>query len=129
MMSMETITTIIIRLLAVVGAATLLGAGAGACNAVLFVVWPLWQRVFGILGRPLFLISGVFFLPESMPWEVQQALGWNPLTHLISALRDGIYPVYHASHESLGYPAGLGLGLLLLGLLLLRRHRREVAAP
>lgn len=117
------------RIAAAFGAATLLAAGAGSCNAVLFVVAPLWQRVFGILTRPLFLVSGVFFLPEDMPWGVQQALGWNPLIHVIAALRQGIYPVYHAHSDNLGYPAALGLGLLFTGLLLLRRMKREVASP
>lgn len=108
--------------------ATLMAAGAGTCNAVLFAVAPLWQRIFAILNRPLFLISGVFFLPEDMPFEVQEALGWNPLVHVISALRRGIYPVYHARHDALAFPAALGLILLLTGLILLRRLRREAAA-
>ncbi|MGG7566891.1 ABC transporter permease [Rhodovulum sp. DZ06] len=117
------------RIAAAFGAATLLAAGVGSCNAVLFVVAPIWQRVFGILTRPLFLISGVIFLPEDMPWSVQQALAWNPLIHVIAALRQGIYPVYLAQNAALVFPATLGLGLLLVGLLLLRRMRREVASP
>lgn len=115
------------RLAAAFAAATLMAAGAGTCNAVLFIAAPLWQRIFAILNRPLFLISGVFFLPEDMPFEVQEALGWNPLVHVISAMRQGLYPVYHARHDALVFPAGLGLILLLTGLLLLRRLRREAA--
>ena len=118
-----------LRIVGALGAATLLAAGVGACNAVMFMVRPMWQRVFNIVNRPLFLVSGVFFLPESMPNEVQAALTWNPLVHVISALRVGMYPVYHARHDSLGYPAALGLGLLLLALLLLRRHRRRLSTP
>lgn len=110
-------------LAAAFGAGTLLGAGAGSCNAVLFVISPLWQRVFGILNRPLFIISGVFFLPEDMPREVEQGLGWNPIVHVISSLREGIFPVYHARHDDLLYPAGLGLVLLCIGLLLLRARK------
>jgi capsular polysaccharide transport system permease protein len=117
-----------LRIFGALGAATVLAAGVGACNAVLFMVWPMWPRVFAIVNRPLFLISGVFFLPESMPTEVQAVLAWNPLVHVIAALRVGIYPVYHARHDALLYPTSLGLGLLLLGLLLLRRHRRRLTS-
>ncbi len=117
-----------LRIFGALGAATLLAAGVGACNAVLFMVRPVWQRIFAIVNRPLFLISGVFFLPETLPNEVQAALTWNPLVHVISALRVGIYPVYHARHDAIAYPAALGLLLLLLGLLLLRRHRRRLSS-
>lgn len=103
--------------------ATLLGAGIGCCNAVLFVDHPIWQRVHGILTRPLFLISGVFFLPETLPRDVQDALSWNPLLHLISALRRAVYPVYHARNADLLFPATLGCFTLLIGLLLLRARR------
>ncbi|MFT6887845.1 MAG: capsular polysaccharide transport system permease protein [Paracoccaceae bacterium] len=118
-----------LRIFGALGAATLLAAGVGVCNAVLFMVRPLWQQVFAIINRPLFLVSGVFFLPEAMPTEVQAGLAWNPLVHVISALRVGIYPVYHARYDTIAYPAALGLGLLLLGLLLLRRHRRRLSSP
>lgn len=116
-------------IVAALGAATVLAAGVGVCNAVLFMVSPLWQRLFPIVNRPLFLVSGVFFLPEDMPNEFQALLAFNPLVHVIGALRRAIYPVYHARHDDLLYPAGLGLVLLLLGLLLLRRHRTRIFAP
>jgi capsular polysaccharide transport system permease protein len=118
-----------LQIVAAFGAATLLGSGVGMCNAVLFMISPLWQRVFPILNRPLFLISGVFFLVEDMPTDVQTALAFNPLVHVIGALRHAIYPVYHVRHDILLFPALVGLGLVLVGLLLMRRNRARLTAP
>jgi capsular polysaccharide transport system permease protein len=104
------------------GAAALLGLGAGACNAVLFPLYANWERIFSILHRPLFLVSAVLYTPEGLPPAVTELLAYNPLVHVVSGFRAGIYPLYEPRLDLLAYPALLGLGLLCLGLLLLRRH-------
>jgi len=108
------------------GAATLLAFGAGTTNAVLFHMFPLYQRIFDIVNRPLFIISGVIFIPEIMPAPIRDLLAWNPLVHLIAVFREGLYPVYHAKVNHIEYPALLGLALLFFGLLLLRRHSERL---
>jgi ABC-type polysaccharide/polyol phosphate export permease len=64
-----------------------------------------------------------------MPTDVQTALAFNPLVHVIGALRHAIYPVYHVRHDILLFPALVGLGLVLVGLLLMRRNRARLTAP
>ncbi|MGM0585146.1 MAG: ABC transporter permease [Pseudomonadota bacterium] len=103
-------------------AATLLGLGAGTVNAVLFPLFPNWERIFLIVNRPLFIVSAVLYTPESMPGPIRDLLAFNPLAHVVSVFRAGLYPVYSPRLDMLAYPALLGLGLLFLGLLLLRRH-------
>lgn len=105
-----------------VAAATLMAAGAGFMNAVLFHVFPTYEQLFNIVNRPLFLVSGIFFTPESMPSQLRDLLALNPLVHVISAFRQGIYPVYHATLSSLEYPFAVGLVSLFFGMILLRRY-------
>lgn len=107
------------------GAATLLAFGVGVSNAVLFQMFPLYQRIFMIVNRPLFIISGVLFTPEILPTQLREALAWNPLVHVVAGFRTGFYPTYSSELSRLEYPALLGLGTLALGLLLMRRfHER-----
>ncbi|HKK37040.1 MAG TPA: ABC transporter permease [Paracoccaceae bacterium] len=103
------------------GAATLLAFGVGVMNSVLFQMFPLYQRVFLIVNRPLFIISGVLYIPEILPTQLRELIAWNPLVHVVSGFRQGVYPSYHSMITQLEYPALCGLVTLALGLLLLRR--------
>ena len=76
--------------------------------------------------RPMFIISTIFFLFESVPQPWRDWLWWNPLVHVVAILRRGIYPSYDASWASPVYVALWGLISLVFGLLFLRRHHREI---
>ena len=102
--------------------AAILAAGVGVVNAFLFLAFPAWERVWLIVTRPLFIISGVFFLFEDVPADIRDILWFNPVFHVIGQMRAGFYPTYHAAYAAPQYVIGVGLGLLLLGLLLLSRH-------
>lgn len=107
-----------------IGMLTVLGLGLGTFNCYVFGTYPLWERIWGILNRPLFFISGVFYIPDSMPSGFRDIVLWNPLTHVISEFRAGIYPTYDARYVNSMFVYGFGLGFLFLGMLLLyRRHR------
>ncbi|MEM9783209.1 MAG: ABC transporter permease [Pseudomonadota bacterium] len=103
--------------------AALLGLGVGAMNNALFALSPSYERVFGIVNRPLFLISGVFFLYEHLPAGAQALVIWNPLIHLTAIMRRGFYPYYEAAWVQPMIVALFGLGCLLLGILLTRAMR------
>jgi len=102
--------------------AVTLAAGVGVLNAFLFLAFPAWERIWLILTRPLFIISGVFFLFEDVPSDIRDILWFNPLFHVTGQMRAGFYPTYDATYAAPLFVMGLGLGLLLLGLLLLSRH-------
>lgn len=108
-------------LIAVMMAAAL-AIGFGVINAFLFLAFPAWERVWMILTRPLFIISGVFFLFEDVPSEIRDVLWFNPLFHVTGQMRAGFYPTYSADYVSPVFAIGLGTVLLLLGLLLISRH-------
>ncbi|MDA9865433.1 ABC transporter permease [bacterium] len=115
------VTDMPVILIALMMAATL-AAGVGVLNAFLFLTFPAWERIWLILTRPLFIISGVFFLFEDVPSDIRGVLWYNPLFHVTGQMRAGFYPTYDATYVSPLFVLGLGLGLLLLGLLLLSRH-------
>lgn len=103
-----------------------LATGIGTLNAFLVLSYPIWQTAWAILNRPLFIISCVFFLFESIPEQYANYLWYNPLIHIIGMMRDGFYPFYHPNYVSIGYPILIGLVTLMAGLFLLRRYHREM---
>lgn len=100
--------------------------GIGTLNCYLTNAFPIWLRAWQILTRPLFLISGIFFLYDMMPMNAQAILWYNPIIHGISKLRQGIYPTYDASFVDATYVFVLSLVLLLLGLIFLARNHRDM---
>lgn len=105
---------------------TMLGVGVGTLNCYLLTSFPIWERTWQIATRPLFLMSGVFFLFDMMPAKAQDFLWYNPLVHCIGMLRRGIYPTYEASYVSQLYVYAVAITLLLFGLLLLARNHRDL---
>lgn len=113
-------------LLAAIFLALLLAFGIGTLNCFLFYQFPIWERLWAILTRPLFFISCIFFLFETVPEPYSDYLWFNPLVHITGLFRKGIYQEYAADYVSVPFVLGLSLICLLLGMLLLRRHHREI---
>ena len=113
-------------LLTGMGCGAVLGLGVGTLNAVVFPFFPVWRRLWLIINRPLFLISGIFFTYESMPEHIQALLWWNPLIHVIGHVRTAFYPVYDGTYVSLGYVIAVSVGTFVLGTALIARHRTFV---
>lgn len=111
------------------GLAAFFGLAMGLFNCITFAYSPTWQTVFGVLNRPMFLISGVFFLYESLPRFVQEILWWNPLIHVTALMRVGFYPTYEADFASPSYVVMCATVPLLLGILLMRAMRNTLLEP
>lgn len=111
-------------MLSLLGAA-ILGVGVGTLNCFMFSYFPSYERLWAVVNRPMFIVSGIFFTFESVPQPFRDWLWWNPLVHIIGMMRRGFYSYYEAPYVSLVYVYGLGLLLMLVGLALLRRHYRE----
>lgn len=112
------------RLANAVAMLSVLGMGVGLVNAYLSGIFPVWDQFWSILNRPLFLISGLFFLLDSMPEQIRSLLLWNPLAHIISEFRAGIYPIYEGGYVDSLYVYSIGLSLTFLGLLMLYKENR-----
>lgn len=117
-----TIQPIIIGLALTAG----LGVGVGMVNCLLGGLFPVWQIIWKILTRPMFIASGVLFIYEDMPPFVQSILWWNPLMHVTGYVRTGFYPTYYASYISLEYCFGIALTLIMTGLLFLQTYHKKL---
>jgi capsular polysaccharide transport system permease protein len=100
--------------------------GVGMLNCTLNGLFPVWMHVWSILTRPLFLLSGIFFLYESVPPATQHLMWYNPLIHIIGMMRDGFYPTYSPTYTSPIYVMVVGIICLFLGIVLMARYHREI---
>jgi len=103
-----------------------LALGGGVMNSVLFSLFPIWQQVWSVVTRPLFIISGIFFLFEGIPEPYRSYLWYNPLIHVIGTMRSAFYISYEANYVSYLYVFGLSLTLLVMGLVFLHRYHRDI---
>jgi len=106
--------------------AAFVGLGIGVLNCVLIHLSPSWRQMWSIITRPIFLISCIFYLFDTMPTWVQDILWYNPIVHFIGQTRVGFYSVYEGDYISLLYPMIIGGLTLFFGLALLRRHARDL---
>ena len=103
-----------------------LGLGMGTMNCVLIGMFPIWDVIWSIVTRPLFLASGIIYIYEDLPKMAQDILWFNPLIHLTGLARTGFYPTYSPSYISVPFVLMTSLVLLAMGLLLLRRYNRVI---
>lgn len=100
--------------------------GIGTLNCFLASMYPVWQQVWSIATRPLFIISGIFFLFDSIPQPYQDWLWWNPLIHVIGASRSAFYVGYDAAYVSPLYVFLVSGITGLTGLVFLHRYNRDI---
>ncbi|MDX0716806.1 ABC transporter permease [Sinorhizobium medicae] len=103
-----------------------LALGVGLFNSVMFVKYSLYEQLYGILTRPMFLLSGVFFLPESMPHPYRDFLLINPIVHVIMLFRTGFYPEYRAVSLDIPYLAVFSAIILIIGLTVFTFSRKAL---
>lgn len=109
-----------------IGMALALGFGVGVLNSFLLTRFSVWERIWVIITRPMFIISTVFYLMESLPAQVRDVLWYNPLVHIVGIMRRGVYATYDATWASPAYVYGLSLVMAFLGLVFLGRYHREL---
>ena len=108
--------------------AWVMATGIALTNIVLFFRYPLYQNIFNIVTRPLFLLSGVFYIPSEMPHPIGDILLMNPITHVVILFREGFYggggkdglDVFFLAEASL---AALFVGIVLFTLVPVARER------
>lgn len=113
-------------LLAGLGLAALLALGVGTLNCLLLSLYPLWERFWAILNRPLMIVSGAFFLFDTVPQPYRDWLWWNPIIHVVGMVRAGLYPTYDTSYVSVLYVLAFCAVTFTAGLFFLRRYWREI---
>ncbi|MBL8589430.1 MAG: ABC transporter permease [Methylobacteriaceae bacterium] len=104
------------------------GAGFGMINLAIGVFTGAWERVLHVIIRPIYLFSGVAFLPSAMPDGLRDVIWFLPTAHLIDWLRECFFDGYHSSFLSKEYVVIMGVVCWAAGLFLERllRARNEM---
>lgn len=100
--------------------------GVGTMNCFLFSSFPLWERVWAVLNRPLFILSGLFFLPEDLPAPLREIIMYNPLIHVTSEMRKGMFATYAGVYVEPIYVFSIAMTLTIFGLLFLLRNHKDI---
>lgn len=114
------------RLVGGVLATLLLALSFGTMNCLLLAFFPLYDRIWALVTKPLLVISAVLYMFDTVPLPWRDWLWWNPVVHLVGMVRGGIYPTYHGDYVSGVYLAVLVALTLPPALFFLRRYWREL---
>lgn len=106
-----------------------LGLGIGLINIVLRSYIHNWMMFYGILTFPLWMFSGLFYLPEQLPQPFRAYVVYNPIMHIVLLFRTSFYPTYQAPYLDTPYAIGVIAAALALGLALMEVARRRVLDP
>ncbi len=102
------------------------GIGLGFALATISPLIPSTRQfVTAILGRPLFLASGLFYTAESLPTAVRDVLLWNPVLHMIELGRSAYFVQFDSQYASWAYALSWSFGSLAFGLLVHQAVRRR----
>ena len=115
------------RLLYAFGATCFLGFGVGTINALLYQRTQAWQHVEKLVARPLFFLSGVFYIPSTLPPEAVAVIKWNPILHIVEWTREGFYANYRSDVLNIFYPLSLAAALVIIALFAERISRKQRA--
>ncbi|WP_043768038.1 ABC transporter permease [Algiphilus aromaticivorans] len=99
----------------------LLGTSTGLAFEVFGTIFPDMKRIFGVIMRPMFFISGLFFTIDMIPVEYRAYLVWNPVLHGVDFARDAVL-VGYTSPGSVVYLVGTIAVLLFVSLSAYRRY-------
>jgi len=78
-----------------------------------------------LLGRPLFLTSGLFFTADMLPPSVREIVLYNPLLHCIEHIRSSMFESFDSRYVELSYPSIFAMLLVGFGLMLLGVFERQ----
>jgi capsular polysaccharide transport system permease protein len=106
-----------------IGLSAALALGVGTLNCFLTTRFPIWQQAWSIFMRPMFVLSCVFLMFDSLPYIARVWLWYNPLIHVIGLMRRGFYTGYDAAYASPMYVLGFSAVCFVAGVILLRRYQ------
>ncbi len=118
---------VLLPVVSAISMAAALGLSIGILSCYLLTIFPVWERIWTIINRPMFIFSAVFFTYENIPVAYQPILWFNPLVHASGEMRSGFYPIYDATYVSSAYVYGVCLLASTVGLWGLFRHARKVS--
>ena len=115
-----------LKVFAACGLLSVLGLGMGFVFAALSPILPSSRQLVNqVLGRPLFLASGLFYTAETLPTWLREWLLYNPLLHLIELVRSAYFVQFESQYGSWSYATVCSFSVLAFGLLVHQALRRR----
>jgi capsular polysaccharide transport system permease protein len=105
----------------------LIGLGVGATNAVLNALFKSWDTVFRMATRPLYLLSGMFYMAERVQSPIRDWVSYNPIIHGVELFRSGIFPGYGSTFIDETYLMAWAACSVVFGFAFERIMRRKVS--
>jgi capsular polysaccharide transport system permease protein len=101
-----------------------MGLAVGFALSGFYQVFPPLKQFVGYIVFGFRMISGFFFCIVMIPVEYWPYLTWNPLLHITELVRDAWFESYVSPIASPMFVVECAVGLLLLGLSVVRYMRR-----
>ena len=103
-----------------------IGLGIGMTNIVIQSYFHNWMSIFGTFSFPLWIFSGIWFLPEQVPQPFREFMLYNPLLHIIMMFRTGFYWNINSFYLDAYYVVGISILVVVVGFALMQVARRKV---
>jgi capsular polysaccharide transport system permease protein len=103
--------------------------GVGMINIAIASYFHGWLILFSVLSFPMWLLSGVWYLPEQVPEGMRQWMLYNPIMHMVVLFRMGFYPDYVSVYLDLPYAVGSAAVAIAIGMALIKVCQRRVLSP
>ncbi len=94
-------------------------------NATVGALFPMWRSIWRIMTVPLLFLSGVLYVPASMPPDIIAIISWNPFLHCIEGLRSASYLDYISLYQPV-YLNSVSTIVLIFSLGLERLFRKQI---
>lgn len=115
-----------LEVLAALGLLVMLATGVGLVVGAFTIRYEFVSSIASaLLGRPLFLSSGLFFTADSIPAKAREYLLYNPILHCIEAIRSAMFASFESRYADLSYVLFFALILNTFGLMLLGVFDRQ----
>jgi len=108
------------------GLSWILGCGVGRFVAIGCELSDTFARVVPLVLRPLFWLSGIFYVAAELPTRAQELLWYSPLLHVTEILREAYFLGFTSQFASAWYPVLVAAFFFLASVPLERfakRHR------
>ena len=102
------------------------GLGLGFVIGVLSHISEVFKRIWQTLSIVLIFISGVFYLADSLPNPLREAVLYIPMVHGTEMLRHGYFGDKVRTHEDVVFMVVINVVLLFVGMVLIQRFKNGV---
>lgn len=100
--------------------------GIGIINSVIVLNFPSYKTLHSFLIRPFYFMSGIFYVADMLPLEVQHMLFFNPLLHITEWVRSAFFSEYESHFLNKFYVVSISIIFLFAGLVVERLTKEKV---